>query len=308
MPGEDQNDYKIDQALSQIEELKSRLDELEDAQNNQPPPLDADGDGFPDELEIIRPGFAIERLGPGGADQVKVHPGYAIDVNGVTLYSSFVVSLVETTYFYARYKRSKPNQGWEKAGPNVVLYDSALPTWDEDYVLHPIAKVEWSTTTGSVAEITQYHAGNLNAHDNLAPKIRIWWPITDTIPDGWEEDDTMPGYYPVGYTGAGDYDTIGATLGFAEHGGSTNNHTDHNLAHSHTLKMSPVADLIPNTGEEGACASSAFTGTTTECDVGGGGGGITWCDEDGEEAAAHHSVTDNRPPSIVGRWLKRKGT
>lgn len=152
----------------------------------------------------------------------------------------------------------------------------------------------------------------LSSLGGVPPGGCVWWPYdiaTYPIPQGWEEATEMRRRYPVGDDPSDTaYPSGGATLGYESHGGGVNDHATHNLAHSHTLAapfLQPVVDtyLIPS--DTGFCSAFALASGSTVLCSDTNPGGITWCDTGGAAAANSHTATDNRPPSLVGVWIRR---
>lgn len=194
---------------------------------------------------------------------------------------------------------------------SVVRKTGATPPDDEypsEY--HVLAYVRITGT--AYKEWHRVHPGGLIVFAQRKPHAgAVWWPYAGALPEGYVEETSMRGMYPVGLDPEDeDYDVVGAGAntsgftGFKYHGedgdGGENNHEDHSFTHTHTFDMAPVG-IDPGVLGTGPSYCSVIPSGTPGCGA-EPAGGIAWCDT--APLARTHTKTDNRPPSFVGMWIR----
>lgn len=102
-------------------------------------------------------GFVVKRV---SNTKVSVEAGYAVDAwEGTRYFSELELTLSGETYLYAK---NVLGDGFELASSHVVHQGSTLPASTDDYLIHPIAHVEWhGTPSDKIGAITQYDVGTL---------------------------------------------------------------------------------------------------------------------------------------------------
>lgn len=101
-------------------------------------------------------GFVVTRK---NSTTVTVSAGYTCDrFAGATFFAELDVTIAGEAYLFAKYLRAS---GWELVSSHVVQQASSLPADDADYIIHPIAFIQWWGDSEKVGAVTQYGVGNL---------------------------------------------------------------------------------------------------------------------------------------------------